>query len=62
MLSPRQREILGYLAEGLAIKQAADRMGIGYGTAKRHSEAARANLGARTKTQAVAIAVRKGIV
>lgn len=61
-LTHRQRQILELLASGLRIKQAADRLGISYGTAKLHSEAALARLGARTSEQAVAIAIRGGLI
>lgn len=62
MITKRQRQVLELLASGLRIKQAADRLGISYGTAKQHSEAALARLGARTTEQAVAIAIRGGLI
>lgn len=59
-LSPRQREVLAALAAGKHLKHFAQNAGISYGTAKNHSEAAQRKLGARSKTHAVALAIRTG--
>lgn len=62
MLSPRQREVLSLIADGARVKQAADQLGIAYRTAKQHSEAAVRALDARSVPNAVAIAMRRGLI
>ena len=62
MLSPRQREVLQHIANGLRIKQAADRMGLAHCTANDYAGHAARELGAKSQAHAVAIAVRKGLI
>ena len=54
-LSPKQRDVLRLLAQGLERKQIAERMQIGEETVKTHLSEVRRKLGARTSAQAVAI-------
>jgi DNA-binding NarL/FixJ family response regulator len=61
-LTPRETEILGMLAEGLANKAIAARLGISEHTVKTHVASVFAKLEAYTRTEAVARAVRLGII
>jgi DNA-binding NarL/FixJ family response regulator len=61
-LTPREREVLQGLADGLSGRQVARRLGISQATERTHMENARAKLGARSKTQALACAVRQHLV
>lgn len=61
-LTEREREVLRALAEGLGNKQVAARLGIGTSTVKSHLEAIYAKLGAHTRSEAVARAMRAGLV
>jgi DNA-binding CsgD family transcriptional regulator len=46
----------------LLVKQIADRLGIAMGTTKIHLKDAYTRLGARNKTEAVAIAIRSNLI
>lgn len=61
-LTPRQREVLQLLAEGHCIKRISARLDIAYATTKVHLQAAYRALGAKTGAQAVAIAIRAGVI
>jgi len=61
-LTPREREVLDLLAQGLSNRRVGERLGIGERTAKFHVNAILAKLGAETRTEAVVIAVRLGLV
>ena len=61
-LSPREGQVLHLVAEGLANKAIARRLGITENTAKFHVAAICAKLGASTRTEAVAIATRQGLL
>ncbi len=61
-LSEREREVLRLLAEGLTNKRIAQRLGISEHTAKFHVSAILSKLGAESRTEAVAIATRRGLV
>jgi DNA-binding NarL/FixJ family response regulator len=61
-LTPREQEILGMLAEGLPNKAIASRLGISDHTVKTHLEAIFDKLGASTRAEAVARAVRGGLL
>lgn len=61
-LSPRQREVLRLLSQGLQNKEIAAALGIGERTAKFHVEAVLRRLGATNRTEAAAIAARRGLV
>lgn len=61
-LTPREREVLGLLAEGLSNKAIADRLDISEHTAKFHVNAVLAKLGVQRRTEAVVRAARMGLV
>lgn len=61
-LTPRETEVLAMLAEGLGNKTIARRMGISEHTIKTHVAALLQKLGASTRTEAVAIGVRRGLL
>lgn len=61
-LSPREREVLGLMVEGAPNKAIARSLGIAVRTAKFHVAAVLAKLGARNRSEAVAIALREGLV
>lgn len=61
-LTPRETEVLAMLAEGLANKQIAPRLGISEHTVKYHVTSIFAKLGASSRTEAVTIGARRGLV
>lgn len=61
-LTPREVEVLRMLAEGLANKQIAARLGISEHTVKFHVAAIFAKLRASSRTEAVTLGVRRGLV
>lgn len=61
-LTEREREVLDLIAQGLPNKGIARALGISEHTAKFHVGAILAKLGAASRTEAVAIAVRRGLL
>jgi two-component system, NarL family, nitrate/nitrite response regulator NarL len=61
-LTAREREVLGLLAEGLANKAIAARLGISEHTAKFHVNAILGKLGAESRAAAIVKAARLGLV
>lgn len=61
-LSPRETEIVALLADGLENKQMARRLSISEATVKTHLRALYQKLGASGRAEAVAIALRLGVV
>jgi DNA-binding NarL/FixJ family response regulator len=61
-LSKREREILQKVADGATTRQVATDLGISPHTVKTHLERIFEKLGAKDRAQAVAIAIRMGIV
>ena len=61
-LTPREREVLQLLSEGLPNRRIADRLGIGERTVKFHVNAILGKLGVSTRTEAVVVAARLGLV
>lgn len=61
-LTGREIEILGLLAAGLANKTIAGRLGISEHTVKSHVAALFGKLGVSTRAEAVAVAVRQGLL
>ena len=55
-LTPRELEILGFIAEGLSNKEIAERAYVSENTVKTHSSRVFEKLGARRRTQAVQLA------
>ena len=61
-LSPRERDCLGLVAEGRSDWEIGERLGIAETTVISHMQAARRKLGARTRAQAVALALMAGLI
>jgi two-component system, NarL family, nitrate/nitrite response regulator NarL len=61
-LTTREREVLHGTADGLSGREIARRLGISEATTRTHMENMRAKLGARSQAQALAYAVRLGLV
>jgi DNA-binding NarL/FixJ family response regulator len=61
-LTRREREVLQMLAAGLANKEIAAHLNISDHTAKFHVAAILGKLGAATRTEAVALGIRRGLV
>jgi len=61
-LTPREQEVLRMLALGLANKEIASRMNISEHTVKFHVAAILGKLGAASRTEAVAIGIRHGLI
>jgi DNA-binding NarL/FixJ family response regulator len=61
-LTPREREVLSLLAEGLANKAIATRLGISEHTAKFHVNAILGKLGVESRAEAIVRAARLGLV
>jgi DNA-binding NarL/FixJ family response regulator len=61
-LTDRERDILALLADGLGNKQIAARLGISTSTVKTHLELLFEKLDATSRTEAVATAVRLGLL
>ena len=62
LLTPRERQALGLLAEGLSNKQIARRLNISEHGAKRHVANVLAKLNCPNRTLAVAVALRYGLI
>lgn len=61
-LTERQDQVLQLIAEGLSNQEIAQRLGIMEGTVKAHVKSILSKLGARDRTQAISIALHRGIV
>lgn len=61
-LTQRQREIIELLVQGLQNKQIARRLGIGVETVKTHISRILERLGVSSRTEAVVVALRDGLV
>jgi DNA-binding NarL/FixJ family response regulator len=61
-LTAREVEVLRMLAEGFANKEMASRLGISDHTVKFHVSSILAKLGASTRTEAVTLGIRKGLI
>jgi two-component system response regulator DesR len=61
-LTQRELEVLGLLAEGLQHEEIGRRLGISSETVRTHLRKASDRLGAATRTQAVATALRLGLI
>lgn len=62
VLSGRERQVLALAAEGHADAEIGERLGISRATSHFHVESAKRRLDARTRTQAVAIALTRGLI
>jgi DNA-binding NarL/FixJ family response regulator len=61
-LTPRESEVLQMLASGLANKEIASRLMISEHTVKFHVASILGKLGAGTRTEAVSLGIRRGLV
>jgi DNA-binding NarL/FixJ family response regulator len=61
-LTPREVEVLALLAEALPNKVIAQRLGVSERTAKFHVESILGKLGAESRSEAIVIAARRGMV
>lgn len=61
-LTPREIEVLELLGEGLPNKAIAERLGISHQTVKFHVASISAKLGASNRTEAVRLALRRGLI
>ena len=61
-LTPREIEVLKYVAKGMANREIAHHLGIASGTVKMHVQNILAKLGASDRTHAVTIALERGIL
>ena len=62
MLTPREREILVILTEGVTEKEIAQRLGISEHTARNHMVSIVTKLGVHSRWQALLLAIRYGVV
>jgi len=62
ILSPREIEVLQMIAEGLGNKEIAPKLGISDHTVKFHISSIFAKLGASSRTEAVTIGIRNGLI
>jgi len=61
-LTARQREILQMLADGLHTEEVANKLDLSTETVRTHTKRILSKLGAGTRTQAVAIGIRSGLI
>ena len=61
-LTARETEVLGLLAGGFSDRRIGEELGISAHTAKFHVQSLRAKLGASSRTEAVVLAMKAGIV
>lgn len=61
-LTPREREVLDWLAEGLTNRAIAARLGISDHTVKFHVASIYGKLGASTRAEAIRRGLRRGII
>jgi DNA-binding NarL/FixJ family response regulator len=61
-LTPREVEVLAFVAQGFANKDIASRLGTASGTIKMHVQNILGKLGAADRTHAVTIAIQRGIL
>lgn len=61
-LTPREIEVLSFVARGFGNKEVGNVLGTAPGTVKAHVQSILSKLGAKDRTHAVAIALRRGII
>jgi DNA-binding NarL/FixJ family response regulator len=61
-LTPRELEVLGLIASGLVNKQIAQQLGLSLNTVRNHTQNILYKLQAHSKLEAVATAVREGVI
>ena len=62
VLTPRERDCLAFVADGLRTAELAHRLEVSEATVEFHLANARRKLGARTRDHAVALAIRSGML
>ena len=62
LLTPREKEVLGYIAKGLSKKEIAGFMNVGVKTVEKHAENLMAKLGIHDRVELALYAVREGLV
>jgi DNA-binding NarL/FixJ family response regulator len=62
MLTPRQAEVLGYLARGYSTEEMASAMGVSKETVRNHVRGLLRTLGVHSRLEAVATAHLRGLV
>lgn len=62
LLSKREREVLGMIADGLSAKEIATRLGISAKTVEAHRTSLMRKLGVKKATELVRYAVRRGLI
>ncbi len=62
MFTLREREVLPLLAAGMTNPEIAERLFVGRGTVRTHVSNTLAKLGARTRTEAAALAREQGLI
>ncbi|MCW2699436.1 MAG: two component transcriptional regulator, LuxR family [Blastococcus sp.] len=60
-LTPREREVLGRLAQGASTQDMASAMGVGIATVRTHVQAVLSKLGVGTRLEAVTLAIAHGL-
>jgi len=61
-LTEREQEVLQLMADGCSNKEIANRLGISDHTAKFHVASILSKLGAASRTEAVTVAIRRGVI
>jgi len=61
-LSPQQKKVLQFLADGLSSKEIALKMGLATRSVRKHQQRASVKLGAKTQHQMMAFAVAYGFI
>jgi two-component system NarL family response regulator len=61
-LSPRERDVLRLVSQGLTNREIAAELDISWGMVRQHMIRVRVKLGARNTTHAVVIALRAGVI
>lgn len=61
-LTPREREVLALMAEGLHNPEIAERLVVSRSTVKFHVSSILGKLGASSRTEAVAVAIQEGLI
>ena len=62
LLTPREHDVLCFLASGLSNDEIAYRMGLAEVTVRLHIKKAREKMGAKTREQAIALAMKRGLL